>query len=346
MWTVICVFFVLAIVGNAFNKKKAPPIKPKRKPSIPTRDKHFTPPLPRSITSQKADVTVISHPVSPVMVPAITTKDTLQETLNINDALVMLSNIAGFQDFLLTRYAITGFTQLSPAYASDLHYAFIREVGHQHFYAIQNFDWRRVVDFTCVKRKSISALYHFTHISNLHSILENGILTRQQLDTTGQPFRYNDELRLDGVRNSISLSLGHVNNKMLYKYTKGLSDHEWVILEIKSELITGPLTPSFDHMHLLNHNVYCKGNAASSSVKAISIAERQKYSSFQAMFTNENGGEMEQQPYDVQAEILHLGAIPAHFISKIIFYSAENVPSWIAPSQADIVIDASRFSFR
>ncbi|NIY46155.1 DarT ssDNA thymidine ADP-ribosyltransferase family protein [Cedecea colo] len=348
MWTVIGVLFVLAVIGNILNKNKAPPASPQKRPPAPSYDV-----LKHNVTSRRTSsqtrllfadlpLTIPSIVAPPVVVPP--TID--GESLSIRDASALLNRVDGFRDFLLTRYAITGLTHLSPAYTSDLHYAFMHEVGHLHFYAIQQFDWKHLVDFRSVARKSVPALYHFTHISNLKSILEHGILTRQILESSGKSFRYNDGLRLDGVRNSISLSVGHVNNKMLYKYTQGLRDHEWAILKIKPELISGPTSPSFDHANLLQHNIFCRNNAASSEMTAVSIAERQTCRAFQSLFVDVNGENSGERPYDVQAEILHQASIPVHFISDIIFYATENIPSWLTHPKANIVVDPARFSFR
>lgn len=346
MWTVIGIFFVLAVIGNILNKNKTPP--PQKKPPAPSNDalKHND---TRRRTSSQTRTLFTGLPLKapPVVVPPVVIPPIIEgESLSLRDASALLSRVDGFRDFLLTRYAITGLTYLSPAYTSDLHFAFMREIEPLHFYLIQHFDWRRLVDFGSVARKPIPALYHFTHISNLQSVLEHGILTRQNLESSGKSFRYNDDLRLDGVRNSISLSVGHVNNKMLYKYTQGLRDHEWVILKIKPELISGPTSPSFNHANLLQHNVFCRNNAASSEMTAVSIAERQTSGAFQSLFTDESGGNNGERPYDVQAEILHQASIPVHFISDIIFYAAENIPSWLTHPKANIVVDPACFSFR
>lgn len=345
MWTVIGVFFVLAVIGNILNKNKAPPppSPSKNKPQAPSSDTlKYTDTSRRSLPQTRTLLVDTPTKPSDLIIPPMINS----EPLRIADALALLSRVEGFRDFLLTRYAITGLTHLSPAYASDLHYAFMREVGNLHFYALQKFDWRGLVDFASVPRKPISALYHFTHISNLQSILEHGILTRRSLESSGKSFRYNDELRLDGVRDSISLSIGHVNNKMLYKYTQRMQDHDWVILKIKPELISGPISPSFDHSHLLEQNIFCRNNAASSEMTAVSIAERQTYRAFHSLFSDEKGENSGERPFDVQAEILHLSSIPVHFISDMIFYAAENVPTWLNNPKANIVIDPARFSFR
>ncbi|ATM87636.1 MULTISPECIES: DarT ssDNA thymidine ADP-ribosyltransferase family protein [Yersinia] len=343
MLTVIGIFFVLAVIGNILNKNKTPPPSSQNKPPASSHEPLQFKETSRRVSSQRRTLLANLPPNPPSLIapPAID-----GESLSIGDATALLNRVEGFRDFLLTRYAITGLTHLPPAYTSDLHYAFMREIGHIHFYAIQQFDWRGLVNFASVMRKPVPALYHFTHISNLQSVLEHGILTRHQLESSGKSFRYNDALRLDGVRDSISLSLGHVNNKMLFKYTQGLRDHEWVILKIKPELISGPTSPSFDHAHLLQYNVFCRNNAASSEMTSVSIAERQTYRAFQNLFADESGENGGERPYDVQAEILHQASIPVHFISGIIFYAKENVPLWLTNSKANIVVDPVHFSFR
>jgi hypothetical protein len=43
---------------------------------------------------------------------------------------------------------------------------------------------------------------------------------------------------------------------MLYKYSQGLRDRDWVIFKIKKELISGPTQPSFDHRALLKRAIF------------------------------------------------------------------------------------------
>lgn len=328
MWTVIGILFIVAIIGDLLNKKKIPPEQPKHPtPTIRSTLSHNEPPAP------------ISPPRSAALSPET------EARLGYSDTIALLRQIEGLKDLLLIRYAITGLTKLSPAYTSDLHFKFMSEMKYLPFYSLQHYDWRELIDYTNVRRKPFLALYHFTHLSNLKSILEHGLLTRLELETSGKPFHYNDNLRLDNVRDSISLSVGHINSKMLYKYSQGLNDHEWVILKINTELITGPLAPSFDHAHLLNHNVYCNHNAASSTVTNISMTERLTYKAFSAMFVTDDGEE-KALPVDVQSEILHLGAIPTHFINELIFYSQNNIPDWVNECPQRIVVDPSRFSLR
>lgn len=66
-----------------------------------------------------------------------------------------------------------------------------------------------------IEDRKIPALTHFTSLSNLESILENGLYSRDKVD---ESVEVNDEMRLDGRKNTISTSIGFPNSKMFYKY--------------------------------------------------------------------------------------------------------------------------------
>lgn len=352
MWTVIGILIVLAIIGNLIKKKETPPTKSGSQPVAPQavvakpEARQRGAELFREAAEQRNSLFNNREVVNKEKPTLSREPDNVPVSITMTEALAIIMHVVGFKDYMLTRYAITGLTNLAPAYTSDLHYAFMQQIPGKPFYAIQQFNWARAIDFSQVKRRNISSLYHFTHLDNLKGIFSLGIMTRQQIENAGYSFHYNDELRLDGVRDSISLSVGHINNKMLYKYSQGLSHREWVILKIKKELISGPTQPSFDFSQLLNRAVFCKSNAASNAVKAVSVDERKKHTAFQTMFVGDNDEESGDRPYDIQAEILYLGNIPPGFISEVIFYSADNIPLWLRDSPVIITVDPSRFSFR
>ncbi|MEF3091730.1 DarT ssDNA thymidine ADP-ribosyltransferase family protein [Raoultella scottii] len=352
MWTVIGILIVLAIIGNLIKKKETPPTKSGSQPVAPQAvvakpEARQRGAEPFREAAEQRNSLFNNREVVNKEKPALSREpDNVPVSITMTEALAIIMHVVGFKDYMLTRYAITGLTNLAPAYTSDLHYAFMQQIPGKPFYAIQQFNWARAIDFSQVKRRNISSLYHFTHLDNLKGIFSLGIMTRQQIENAGYSFHYNDELRLDGVRDSISLSVGHINSKMLYKYSQGLSHREWVILKIKKELISGPTQPSFDFSQLLNRAVFCRSNAASNAVKAVSVDERKKHTAFQTMFVGDNDEEFGDRPYDIQAEILYLGNIPPGFISEVIFYSADNIPLWLRDSPVIITVDPSRFSFR
>lgn len=76
----------------------------------------------------------------------------------------------------------------------------------------------------------IEVLVHFTHIANLNSILQHGLLGRAQLESMSwlEPPKYNDTYRLDGQREAICLSISFPNYKMFYKYSFN-NRSDWVV---------------------------------------------------------------------------------------------------------------------
>ena len=87
--------------------------------------------------------------------------------------------------------------------------------------AAQYDDKRRKQDIRriCLDR-NITTLVHFTRVRNLRSILKNGLLGRSTLEAwplERQP-EYNDDMRLEGFREAICLSVGFPNYRMFYKY--------------------------------------------------------------------------------------------------------------------------------
>jgi hypothetical protein len=64
--------------------------------------------------------------------------------------------------------------------------------------------------------RDIETLVHFTRVENLSSILQNGLLSRKALETSGQQFLFNDPDRIDGHKEAICLSISFPNYKMFY----------------------------------------------------------------------------------------------------------------------------------
>ena len=59
------------------------------------------------------------------------------------------------------------------------------------------------------KERGIEELVHFTNVTNLPSILDQGLLSREYLDYYFIDYSYNDSYRMDSVKNSVSLSASH-----------------------------------------------------------------------------------------------------------------------------------------
>lgn len=64
-----------------------------------------------------------------------------------------------------------------------------------------------------IQQRNIRSLFHFTHSDNLTSILDNGLMSRSELDNENNEYNYNDEERIDGHPDAICLSVSYPNAK-------------------------------------------------------------------------------------------------------------------------------------
>ncbi|MDN3399539.1 DarT ssDNA thymidine ADP-ribosyltransferase family protein [Psychrobacter sp. APC 3426] len=201
------------------------------------------------------------------------------------------------------------------------------------------------------KRKNISSIYHFTHKSNLASILEYGVLTRTNLNKMSLKYTFNDQMRLDGILDSISLSFSHPNFKMFYKYRKQTGNEDWVVLKISPSLLYGRercISNRIKDFNYLNKAVFCHTNAASNKVRNLSIDERMTCNAFLEMFESPIGKSLPTYTYDNQAEILYLSDIPVDFIEEIYIHHQDESLNWVRElgykvTENDIVFDKRRY---
>ena len=87
-----------------------------------------------------------------------------------------------------------------------------------------------------VRARGITALYHFTPASNLESILENGLHSRETLDQNNAPYTYTDEWRRDGNLDAVSVSIHGINQDM-FQAKLANSRCRWMILEIEPSIL-------------------------------------------------------------------------------------------------------------
>ena len=254
-------------------------------------------------------------------------------------------------DFFKIRFYLSGTTKYPKLYCIDDYFAHkFPGLATQHYTRI----WDEIIRNTQLdynKLKNISALYHFTHKANLSSILEHGILTRKNLDDMNLKYVFNDELRMDGVLDSISLSFSHPNFKMFYKYRKQTGDENWVVLKISPSLLYGR-EDSFSYNTLnfnyLNKAIFCSSNAASMKVKNQPIHQRMTCDAFLNMFESPIGMSLPTYTYDNQAEILYLDNIPVEFIDEIYTSYQDNSLNWARNlgykvSENEVVFDKRRY---
>lgn len=283
-------------------------------------------------------------------------KDKLAKGCNSADSLEYINDYVKevddyMIDFLKIRFYLTGTISYLKLQCIDDYFKFKFPKLDERSY---NLIWQNLadsIDFDNSKCKKIDAIYHFTHKSNLASILEYGVLTRTNLDKMNFEYTFNDQVRLDGVLDSISLSFSHPNFKMFYKYRRQTNDDNWVVLKISPSLLYGKEHSNSNKIksfNVLKKVVFCKVNAASRSIRNITIEERMTCDAFLEMFESPIGRSLPTYTYDNQAEILYLGNIPVDFIEEIHTNYQDESLNWVRDlgykvTENDIVFDKRRY---
>lgn len=170
------------------------------------------------------------------------------------------------------------------------------------------------------KAIGVPYLLHFTDLTNLRSILVNGLKPVAVLRESGTSYRANDNLRLDGQTDAISLSIGHPNDRMFAKYRWLDVTRRWVVLVVSpSALWTLPVA-------------FNRHNAADKRVSSLPREERMTPAAFRGMFARSDdlpcrdaGSLLAYDPTDVQAELLAFGTIPERLITGVAFDDAASL---------------------
>ncbi len=157
-------------------------------------------------------------------------------------------------------------------------------------------------------------LLHFTNVSNLPSIMRNGLCPVATLAAAANPFQFNDHLRLDGHKDAVSLSISHPNDRMFYKYRLHDPKQKWAVLVFEPEILW--LLPT----------AFNRYNAADKRMSRLSKDERISVEAFDAMFlpddnlhSREVNKLLPYDPTDVQAELLVFDVIPSIYVSGVVF---------------------------
>ena len=88
-----------------------------------------------------------------------------------------------------------------------------------------------------LQARNITTLCHFTDERNLSYILKFGLLSRQKLAQKGYKHYYNDEMRLDGAMDFISLSITNINHFLADCFIRQGKIQSCVVLELDANLL-------------------------------------------------------------------------------------------------------------
>ncbi len=158
-----------------------------------------------------------------------------------------------------------------------------------------------------VHARQIPYLVHFTPISNVESILKNGLRSRNALN--GHDYIFTDEYRSDGWLDWISFSVSFPNYKMFYAKKNSLNDIDgWAIVLIKKEVLW---------------EVDCKfilTNAASFGIRMFRDERWSSVDAFEDMFSyaEHRIGIPEFYTTDPQAEVMIRDEVHSHYIDMIV----------------------------
>lgn len=159
-----------------------------------------------------------------------------------------------------------------------------------------------------INQREIKALVHFTNADNIPSIIQYGILSRNELDNQGILYQYNDIMRLDGRLDAISLSVTFPNYKMFY-LSRQVAGTNWVVLIIDPNII------------LYADCLFYYTNAANRAMHLIDQNEHKTLEAFKSMFYDHFTRKIidDNETTDPQAEIQVVGRIPVNMIKLAVF---------------------------
>lgn len=180
-----------------------------------------------------------------------------------------------------------------------------------------------IVDTYLQGGENLSYFVHFTDEDNLDSILANGILSRKEIEKRGIASKTNDEMRLDGALDYISISITHPNDIVLKNF-------------INKGSIKKPIYIYLDPFSVLSRYglmdiIFCDKNAAASACEKGNswldfeniFAPSKEYQTTTNFFNYNRQGKEEYEPTDPQAEILVQNCIPENAIAFILDSNGE-----------------------
>lgn len=159
-----------------------------------------------------------------------------------------------------------------------------------------------------IQTRKIERLLHFTNIKNIPSIMENGLLTKENLEYNEIEHYYNDGSRNDG-KGTICFSIEFPNYKMFYKLRSEKYQERWCVIEVSSDII------------LNNKCIFYEENAGSKVMFSSDSEDKMGRLALGKLFENEELRLKNELPENFttnpQAEVCVCIDIPADYIKKI-----------------------------
>ena len=177
------------------------------------------------------------------------------------------------------------------------------------------------------------------------SILDHGLITRSEIDLRSNNIKIhiNDKKRLDGYRNSISLSISYPNYQMFYKFNQH-NQNKWVVICLKPNILWE-----------LDCAFYPE-NAARYRENKRNLKKLKEAESLENMF--KDFGTKKRLDLNIpkkyttnpQAEVLVFGNIPLNYFLNICFFNENAKLSWLDSNSTNkeglIIVTNKCFSAR
>jgi hypothetical protein len=183
--------------------------------------------------------------------------------------------------------------------------------------------------------RRIDTLVHFTRLENLAGILAEGILPRSALEGRARRVISNDEIRTDGHKDAVCLSVSFPNYKMFYKYRQIDHTATWAILLIRPDVLW-ELACGF-----------CWVNAACSAISKLPLAVLKDSSSLAKMFADkcEVSGISRAAcdipnwfPTNPQAEVLAFSRVPVSYFTAAYFQEQGGRAKFLPPQGTPLTV--------
>lgn len=203
-----------------------------------------------------------------------------------------------------------------------------------------------------IAKREIERLVHFTPVSNIYSIFEQGhILSRDSLNRLEHDeneldiWDYvvtNDKLRLDALPEYVNTSVQHINTPLLRTFQERMGDmcKSMCVFVLSTDLIW------------CEDTLFSVGNAASNQSKRLGI--NGSFQKFEDIFKGDNrSGKNDNEATDIQAEILVKNKISVEYVKQVIFedivemHTARGAARMIYSRKLpEFVVDESFFNLR
>lgn len=187
---------------------------------------------------------------------------------------------------------------------------------------------RQEIQNLCIER-GVTSLMHFTRLGNLASVLQDGLISRHDLELRSryQNFLFSDSERYDGCKDAICMSISFPNYKMFWTRRQQILDH-WIVLDIDARILW-ELDCAF-----------CSENAASRAVRRVPLTIRKSPSALRQIFQDFTGADEtvrrsdlmipKNYPTHPQTEVLVFDRVAPYYIQRVYFQTNMDRIRWMS----------------